>query len=75
MKIIKILSQSRRDFTAELECESCNNKQTLDSGYDDEYYHNNVLPNMKCKVCDKSTITANKPIEPLQPKYPEGYQI
>lgn len=53
MKIIEIKSQMRRDFIAEIECEGCNVKEEI-SGYDDDYYHNEVLPERKCKSCGKS---------------------
>ena len=72
MKIKKITSQHRRDFTAIMECEHCGNTQELTSGYDDEYYHNNVIPKMKCKKCGK---TAGEDYRPLAPKYPEGMQL
>lgn len=75
MKITKMINQHRRDFTAEITCENCNNKQILDSGYDDDYYHTKVLPNMKCASCNESTISINAPIEPQATKYPEGFQI
>lgn len=70
-----MLSQHRRDFTAEMTCESCNHKQIDNSGYDDAFYHQNVIPNIKCKKCGETTITLGKPIEQTQTKYPEGYQI
>lgn len=54
MKIIKIINQHRRDFNAEIECESCGNKEILKGGYDDRYYHDKVLPDRKCQKCDKS---------------------
>ena len=75
MKISKIISQHRRDFSAEYICEECGNKQINNSGYDDDYYHKNVIPNMKCKKCGESTITLKKPINPQATKYPEGFQI
>lgn len=75
MKITKMISQHRRDFSAEYTCEGCRNKQIDDSGYDDGYYHENVIPNMKCKSCGESTITLGKPIEPQATKYPEGFVI
>lgn len=37
MKIKKITSQIRRDFTAIYECEHCGNTETRD-GYDDDSY-------------------------------------
>jgi len=65
MKIREIISQSRRDFRANYECEHCG--YLLDgSGYDDAYYHNNVIPKMKCKECGK---TAGDDYRPLAPKY------
>lgn len=55
MKLIKKTSQYRRDFEGILECESCKKQETLKYGYDDANYHNNVIPNMKCKSCNKSS--------------------
>lgn len=54
MKIIKIVSQNRRDFTAVYECEHCGNTMTA-YGYDDENFHNNVIPNMECPSCGKKS--------------------
>ena len=54
MKIIKMLQQHRRDFTADVECEGCGHKTILGRGYDDRNYHDFVLPAMKCPVCHKS---------------------
>lgn len=71
MKIKRILNQSRRDFTAEYECDHCGHIHT-GSGYDDAYFHNQVIPDMKCEKCGK---TASKDYRPLAPKYPDGYQI
>ena len=71
MKIKKILSQHRRDFTADLECEHCDHVQKLKTGYDDANYHNNVIPAMKCEACGKSAPEDNRP---LAPKYAEGQQ-
>ena len=75
MVIKKINNQHRRDFSATLKCESCEQEQELTSGYDDVYYHNEVLPNIKCKSCGESTNSAGKEINPKTPKYPEGMQI
>lgn len=75
MKIIKMLSQHRRDFTCKMECESCGNQITNNSGYDDSYYHESVIPNMKCSKCGNSTVSAGKPIEPQATKYPDGFVI
>lgn len=70
-----MISQNRRDFSAEYTCEGCGNKEIDDSGYDDKYYHENVIPNKKCNNCKESTITLGKPIEPQVTKYPEHYVI
>ena len=67
MKIRKIESQHRRDFWAIYECEHCGFSYR-DSGYDDSNFHQNVIPEMKCKECGKS---ANKDYRPLQTKYPD----
>jgi len=55
MRITKINSQHRRDFTAVYECESCGHTK-IDRGYDDHYFHHHVVPAMKC---DKCGITAH----------------
>lgn len=64
MKIKSIDSQHRRDFQATYGCEHCGHV-TKGIGYDDTNFHNNVIPNMKCKACGK---TAND----LATKYPHG---
>lgn len=71
MRIKTIISQHRRDFTADYECEHCDNVERM-SGYDDANFHHNVIPNMVCKKCGKN---ADKNYRPLATKYPEGYQI
>jgi hypothetical protein len=53
MKIKEITSQIRRDFNAIYECENCGHTQK-GYGYDDRNFHNNVMPEMKCKECGKS---------------------
>ncbi len=74
MKLIKITSQSRRDFLGIYECEFCKNTENK-SGYDDNYFHTNVTPKMICKNCGESTISKNGDIQKVETKYPEGYQI
>jgi len=66
MKIKKILSQNRRDFTAVYECEHCGHEET-GYGYDDDNFHKNVIPNMKCKSCGE---TAGEDYRPLSTKHP-----
>lgn len=55
MKIKEYLSQHRNDFTAIMECEHCGHEHKLTTGYDDDNYHNNVIPAMKCGSCGKSS--------------------
>lgn len=71
MKIKEIKSQSRRDFQAVYECEHCGHTQD-GSGYDDDNFHQNVIPTMKCEKCKK---TSGDNYRPLSTKYPEGYVI
>lgn len=66
MKIKKMLSQHRRDFTATMVCEHCAHEQKLSGGYDDAYYHNSVIPNMTCDSCGKK---ANDTYVPRETKY------
>lgn len=68
MRILKKISQNRRDFSAVLVCEHCEATQELKSGYDDTHYHENVIPVIKCAVCGK---TASSDYEPQATKYPE----
>jgi len=68
MKIKKITSQSRRDFTAIYECEHCADEHK-DYGYDDANFHNNVIPSMKCKKCG---LAAADDYRPLATKYHES---
>ena len=75
MKITKMISQHRRDFYAEYTCEGCSNIHPKDSGYDDDNFHQNVIPNKKCNKCGESTITLGKPVEPQVTKYPEWHTI
>ena len=71
MRIKEIISQYRRDFTAIYACEHCGPVETK-RGYDDAYFHNNVVPNMKCPQCEE---VASNTYRPLTTKYPEGFQI
>lgn len=70
MKIQKIISQSRRDFRAEYVCEHCGHIEA-GSGYDDDNFHRNVIPKMKCKACGK---IAGDDYRPLGTKY-EAHEV
>jgi transcription elongation factor Elf1 len=71
MKIKRIISQSRRDFVAEYECEHCG-QVSQDTGYDDANFHENVIPDMVCGKCGKK---ADADYRPLATKYPESAVI
>ena len=72
MKIKEILSQSRRDFTATLECEHCGAEGHLSNGYDDANYHENVIPSFECPECEKK---APSNYRPLATKYEAGVVV
>ena len=52
MHIKEITSQGRRDFKAIYKCEHCGAQVTM-GGYDDDNFHRNVIPEMKCNDCGK----------------------
>lgn len=54
MRIQTRTSQHRRDFTAIYACESCG-ATVKGKGYDDAYFHDNVIPEMVCKSCGVSS--------------------
>lgn len=54
MKIQKITDTYGNNFRADMECEYCGNIQKLTTGYNDGYYHNNVIPAMTCTACGKN---------------------
>lgn len=71
MKIKRITSQTRRDFWAIYECEHCG-FEAKGRGYDDENFHQNVIPTMICGECGK---IASDDYRPLTTKYPQGHQV
>lgn len=74
MKLKQITHQHRRDFYGIYECEFCHTEREV-SGYDDRNFHDNVVPDIKCKKCNKSTNSEGGAIDIIKTKYPEGYQI
>jgi transcription elongation factor Elf1 len=62
MKIKTIHTQSRRDFTATLECEHCEHEQRLSHGYDDDNFHRNVIPKIPCGKCGQCSPTDYRPL-------------
>lgn len=71
MKISKMLTQHRRDFTALYVCEHCG-AESKGHGYDDANFHNNVIPNMVCESCGKKSPDDYRP---LTTKYEQGEVI
>lgn len=72
MKIKKFTNRHRRDFSAIMKCEFCGYIRDLNNGYDDRYYHDHVIPNMKCGKCLKSTASEGGEIDKTQTKYPDN---
>lgn len=66
MIILKINSQYRRDFYADMICEHCGHVKKDVSGYDDDNFHRNVIPQMVCEKCGK---TASENYRPMGTKY------
>jgi len=75
MRIKNITYQNRRDFKAIYECEECHNITKEEWGYDDRNFHDNVIPNMKCKQCGKSRNDLGIQGEFTETRYPKGMQI
>ena len=71
MRLLEKKDQNRRDFTGLYECEGCGNKEEIKGCYDDRNFHDNVMPNGKCKKCGKSTIDLGRHIEKVSTKYGE----
>ena len=72
MNIDKIISQNRRDFVAIFLCEHCN-ATAEKRGYDDDYFHRNVIPRMKCEACGLEASPDT--FRPMGTKYPEGQVV
>lgn len=72
MQLIEKVAQSRRDFKGKYKCENCGNIETdksiMDS-YDDDYFHDNVIPNKQCKECGESTVSLGLPNHRVATKY------
>jgi len=71
MKIKTIVSQMRRDFRAIFVCEHCNYEDER-TGYDDNYFHQKVIPKMICKKCNK---TSDENYRPLTTKYDDNVHL
>lgn len=71
MVIIKTFDWNRRDFSALLRCEdkNCGHEQKHSSCYDDENYYKNVIPNIKCGKCLKSSNDLGTPPAEVKTKH------
>ncbi len=68
MKITKTYNWNRRDFYFDATCEHCGAVEKDNSGYDDDNYYNNVMPNRKCKSCGESSNSKGT-AESTTPRY------
>jgi hypothetical protein len=70
MKIQRITDSHRQDFRAIMECEHCGATCELTTGYNDNNYHSNVIPAMKCKNCglSRNDPSAARPVEATMPE-------
>ena len=59
MRLKNWIQQSHRYFTTVYQCEHCG-AERADRGYDDAYFHQNVIPAMKCHECGE-TAPSNAP--------------
>ena len=75
MDLIKKTHQYRRDFDGIVKCQFCGHEEELHNGYDDHFYHTQVIPNLMCSKCHKSTISENDTIQKVTLKYPEDIQL
>lgn len=51
MRIKKVFYRHVRDFIAICECENCGDER-VEHGYDQENFHENVIPKMICLHCN-----------------------
>jgi len=72
MHIKHMISQHRRDFRAVFKCEHCEFEEER-SGYDDTYFHQKVIPTIKCLQCGK-TADIEK-FRAMATKYPDGAEL
>ena len=68
MKIKSITNQIRRDFWAIYVCEHCGVEEK-GTGYDDDYFHREVIPEMVCKACGKKASSDYRPMGTKHPAH------
>lgn len=74
MKLVEMMRIHRNDFEGVLECEHCGSHQLLKYGYDDERFHHQVIPAIKCLKCEKRT-TEQIPTGISDPGYQGGQLV
>ena len=74
MKLIKRVSQVRRDFRGLYQCEGCGREVIL-SGCDDRYYHDEVEPALLCPDCGESTRSLGIVPDVILTRYAEGQVV
>ncbi len=75
MKVIRRYNQMRRDLHIDLECENCQAEKTVKDAYDDTFYWVNVVPEIKCDNCGKTSNELGIRPESIGTKYPDGMQV
>lgn len=75
MKVIKRYNQHRRDLHVDFECEGCGGKKTTKNAYDDRNYWDNVVPDIKCDECHRSTNDLGIAKQNIVTKYPDGQEV
>jgi hypothetical protein len=75
MKVIKRYDQLRRDLYIDIQCEACGSIRKKVNAYDDAYFWNNVIFNMKCKSCHLSTKDQGLKVQEIGTRYSEGSQV
>ena len=57
---MEITSEHGRDFSATLVCEHCKATQPLMAGYNDTFFHTQVVPSIKCRTCGVDSLKRSK---------------
>ncbi len=68
MEITKTYNWNRRDFDFDAKCEACGFTTTGCSGYDDQNYYSNIIPNWKCNGCGKCSVDIGE-VKVITPRY------
>lgn len=54
MRVKKVNSYRHNDFYADYTCEHCKAVELDVAGYNDQHFHENVIPKWYCKSCGKN---------------------